>query len=189
MKHKTAFLLGIILPFCGALPAQITTATLLTSVTPAAPRLGDLVTLVAQVLSGLPGSVLFMDGSIPIGTAAIDSEGIAQLSTVMLTAGPHALRAVYGGSGAYRPSQSTALTYVVTAVPGAGFASAANYPSGMGPFSVAASDFNGDGKADLVTANFGGNNVSILFGNGDGTFRAPVNYATSGGPSGWRWRT
>ncbi|MDD9946726.1 MAG: FG-GAP-like repeat-containing protein [Myxococcales bacterium] len=31
-------------------------------------------------------------------------------------------------------------------------------------------DFNGDGKVDLVTANLDANNLSILFGNGDGTF-------------------
>ncbi|MDD9934737.1 MAG: FG-GAP-like repeat-containing protein [Myxococcales bacterium] len=31
-------------------------------------------------------------------------------------------------------------------------------------------DFNGDGVLDLVTANLDANNLSILFGNGDGTF-------------------
>jgi hypothetical protein len=31
-------------------------------------------------------------------------------------------------------------------------------------------DFNGDGKVDLVTANLDANNLSILIGNGDGTF-------------------
>ena len=36
--------------------------------------------------------------------------------------------------------------------------------------SVAVGDFNGDGKQDLATANFGSNNVSILLGNGDGQF-------------------
>jgi len=31
-------------------------------------------------------------------------------------------------------------------------------------------DFNGDGKVDLVTANLDANNLSVLIGNGDGTF-------------------
>ena len=31
-------------------------------------------------------------------------------------------------------------------------------------------DFNGDGKVDLAVANAGGNSVSILLGNDDGTF-------------------
>ena len=32
-------------------------------------------------------------------------------------------------------------------------------------------DFNGDGKIDLAVANEGSNTVSVLLGNGNGTFR------------------
>jgi len=39
--------------------------------------------------------------------------------------------------------------------------------------SVAAADVNGDGKADLVIANLEGN-VSVLLGNGNGTFPIPA---------------
>jgi hypothetical protein len=45
---------------------------------------------------------------------------------------------------------------------------------------VTAGDFNGDGKLDLVTANSGGSTVSVLLGNGDGTFLAAVNYSVGG---------
>ena len=41
---------------------------------------------------------------------------------------------------------------------------------------MAVGDFNGDGKADLAVANCLSNNVSVLLGNGDGTFQAAVNY-------------
>ena len=48
------------------------------------------------------------------------------------------------------------------------------------PFIVVA-DFNGDGKPDLVTSG-GGAQVSVLLGNGDGTFQAAVNYGVGSGP-------
>jgi FG-GAP-like repeat len=41
-------------------------------------------------------------------------------------------------------------------------------------------DFNGDGKLDLAVANRG-NDVSILLGNGDGTFESAVNYVADQG--------
>ena len=44
-------------------------------------------------------------------------------------------------------------------------------PSAVDPYSVAVADVNGDGKPDLVTANYGDNTVSVLLGNGDGTFQ------------------
>ena len=41
---------------------------------------------------------------------------------------------------------------------------------------MAVGDFNGDGKLDLAVVNYGSSNVSILLGNGDGTFKTAVNY-------------
>jgi hypothetical protein len=56
------------------------------------------------------------------------------------------------------------------------------FATGSDPLSVAADDFNGDGKLDLVVANSGSNNVSVLLGNGDGTFQAAVNYDAGSNP-------
>jgi hypothetical protein len=43
-------------------------------------------------------------------------------------------------------------------------------------------DVTGDGRADLVTANFGSSNVSVLLGNGNGTFASAQNFATGSSP-------
>ena len=47
-----------------------------------------------------------------------------------------------------------------------------DFPVGSDSITVAVGDFNGDGVPDLVVANEGSNNVAVLLGNGDGTFRA-----------------
>ena len=53
-------------------------------------------------------------------------------------------------------------------------------PVALNPWSIAVGDLNGDGKPDLVVT-VGGNSVSVLLGNGDGTFQTGVSY--SGGSS------
>jgi hypothetical protein len=47
---------------------------------------------------------------------------------------------------------------------------------GQGPVGVVSTDLNSDDKLDLITVNNVGSNVSVLLGNGDGTFQAAVNY-------------
>jgi hypothetical protein len=56
--------------------------------------------------------------------------------------------------------------------------------SGSIPYTVAVADFNGDGKADLVTGNAGNNDASIFLGNGDGTFTAPLSPPIGNNPIG-----
>jgi hypothetical protein len=67
------------------------------------------------------------------------------------------------------------------------FQAAVHYAVGSGPRSVAVGDFNGDGKPDLAVANSdfisGIGSISVLLGNGDGTFQAAVNYASGSGPN------
>ena len=57
---------------------------------------------------------------------------------------------------------------------GGAFAAPVHYPSGTGSLGhLTAADVDNDGSLDLAVAAFGPNAISILGGNGDGTFRAP----------------
>jgi hypothetical protein len=53
-----------------------------------------------------------------------------------------------------------------------GFLAPLAFDTGQGPGSVAVGDFTGDGILDLAVANEISNTISILLGNGDGTFQA-----------------
>jgi hypothetical protein len=62
-----------------------------------------------------------------------------------------------------------------------------DYAVGTGPVTIKSGKFNlsNNNNDDLVTANSGSGNVSVLLGNGDGTFQATaVNTAVSGVPTG-----
>jgi len=51
------------------------------------------------------------------------------------------------------------------------------------PVAVAAADFNGDGKLDLVVT-VNPNGIAVMLGNGDGTFQSPLIYPTDDLPGG-----
>jgi predicted NUDIX family NTP pyrophosphohydrolase len=62
---------------------------------------------------------------------------------------------------------------------GASFAAAADSPfpaGGEKPISVAADDFDGDSRTDLAIANYDSGDVSVLLGEGDGSFGAATSY-------------
>src|SRR5262245_43070273 len=60
---------------------------------------------------------------------------------------------------------------------------AVNYPVGIAPQAVVAGDFNNDGRLDVATANYSGDSVSLLLGNGQGGFDAAVDFPTGAGPN------
>ena len=70
------------------------------------------------------------------------------------------------------------------------FQSAVSYGASSGPRSVAIRDLNRDGNLDLAVANLEtdpfddgivlSNNISVLLGNGDGSFQTAVNYDATG---------
>jgi type II secretory pathway component GspD/PulD (secretin) len=55
--------------------------------------------------------------------------------------------------------------------------------TGSQPSALLPGDFNGDGHADLAIADTGTGAVTILFGAGDGTFAAHVDFSTASQPS------
>ncbi|CAF1308453.1 unnamed protein product [Adineta steineri] len=63
------------------------------------------------------------------------------------------------------------------------FATVTPYTTGGGsqPHSVAVDDLNKDGWLDIVVANFGNDNIGILFGQRDGMFSSMMTYSTGNG--------
>lgn len=159
--------------------------------------------------------VTAITASAPAGTAAETGTTITfTLSTearVLVTGSPrltlsNGAVATYAGSDASnRPTFSytvgrgddttdlkvTGLTLnggAVTTLGQMSFAPKQDFATGLGPWSLATADVNGDGRLDLITANDGENNVvftgsgalpalSVLLGNGDGTFAAKQDFA------------
>ena len=147
---------------------------------------GQGITLTATVSpSNASGSVTFFDGVVPLGVRKINS-GQAVLTTALPATGVRSLKAIYSGDATYAVSSSATVTQTVNGLPANGFLTGGTFPTGTNPSYLAVGDFNGDGKADIVTPNsgaLGGGNISVLIGNGDGTFQTAHNYDTGRTPS------
>ena len=50
------------------------------------------------------------------------------------------------------------------------------------PEDVSIADLNGDGRPDVITANYSGTSVSVILGEGGGRFAAPVDYPVASSP-------
>ncbi len=56
------------------------------------------------------------------------------------------------------------------------------FATGANPVEQASGDFNGDGHADLAVVNQNANTISVMLGNGDGSFRPKTDYGTGTTP-------
>jgi hypothetical protein len=102
---------------------------------------------------------LYPAGDTPVAVASGDFNNDGYPDLVTANSVDNNISVLLGnGDGTYQPQN----TYLV----------------GNNPAALAVGDFNGDGKLDLAVANYGaagapGNTVSILLGNGDGSFPQP----------------
>ena len=105
-------------------------------------------------------------GSQPVGMAVTDVNGDGQPD--LLTA---------------NSSSSTAGVLLGT---GTGtFGAVTTYSTGTGsqPYGIAVADVNGDGRPDLLTANYAGSTAGVLLGTGAGTFGTVTSYSTGASSS------
>ena len=143
-----------------------------------------------------PGSVAFtltVNGTGFVSGATVNWNGNARTTTFVsssrLTATINAADVATAG---------TASVTVSNPAPGGGVSNVAHfqivksgytvafgkldYATDITPQDVAAGDFNGDGIVDLAVAT-GNNSISVLLGEGDGTFPTHVEYPAPGHPS------
>ncbi len=121
---------------------------------------------------GAPGVAFFRTQLIPnedaplvnpssangLAVADHDGDGIPDLAANSLISGVHAFKGI--GAGIFLP----AVTYAAGSCPG--------IPA---TFQVKAADFDGDGNQDLAASNFACDTISVLVGDGLGSFSAPLN--------------
>ncbi|HXM20584.1 MAG TPA: VCBS repeat-containing protein [Terriglobales bacterium] len=88
-------------------------------------------------------------------------------------------------AGVVGPDQEKNTLRVVLGNGDGTFGAAKAYPSGLYPISIVSADFNGDGIPDLAVANYASPkpcHVSIMLGNGDGTFQPPLQFRVGVSP-------
>jgi hypothetical protein len=159
------------------------------------------------VFNSLPGSSIIAadfngDGILDLASAVGVSEGgllVIELGNgdgtfqapVQYAVGrnPQALiTADFNGDGKLDVAVANAQDNTVSILLGNGdgtFQAARSFTTANTPFSISSGDFNRDGKLDLSVAcsGSGGNSgsISILLGNGDGTFQTHTDYTPPGG--------
>ena len=144
----------------------LTTVSLNSSPNPS--TLGQAVTLTATVGNGT-GDVTFYDGTTVLGIVSVVGNQ-ATFATSLLQSGSRRLTARYDGNTSYGPVVSAVRAQTVNAVSANGAFPSTSYKVGSNPYTVVIADVNKDGRPDILTSTASG--VSLLLGNGDGTFQA-----------------
>jgi len=126
------------------------------------------------------GSVVQWNGT-PLTTTFMNSSQLTALvpSTDLTIAGTASVSVVTPGPGGGR--SDAAFFSIRGPFPAISF-DQIPLVSGVAPNSVVTADLNNDGKLDLIASNVTNSRVSILLGNGNGTFQTRVNYPVAESP-------
>jgi hypothetical protein len=114
-------------------------------------------------------------GSFDVGVAVGDFNGDGKLDL-----------AVFAAVGSIFPGDQPGALSILIGNGDGTFQHGPSYAPGFRPVSVAVGDLDGDGHLDLAVVNenyFDPGNVSVLLGNGDGTFKAAPCYLVGSGPT------
>jgi hypothetical protein len=109
-------------------------------------------------------AVSYATGTLPVGVAVGDFNGDGHLDLAVANAGANSISVLLGnGDGTFQPRTDILLPLL--------------------PMALTVGDFNGDGKADIAvaTGNTTTDDMTMLLGNGNGTFQAPVTTVTDTG--------
>ena len=139
------------------------------------------VAITAKTTANAGKVILTSDGHY-LAQGVFNNAGIAPITTNQLPSGRSIIKLTYVGSALFQPS-STYTTYI-TRPSGTtlGF-NQSQITGGFDGFHPYAADVNLDGRTDIVEANINGAGISVLLGNGDGTFQAPTFYPTGSATS------
>jgi hypothetical protein len=136
-------------------------------------------TLTVQGAGFVFGSVVYWNGA-ALTTQFVSSDRLTATvpGSDIAVAGSASVTVANPGPG----EVSNAVAFEINAATPSVFFSSPPNTVGNSPVAQAAGDFNGDRNLDLVTANYGDGTVSVLLGNGDGTFHTQTAYNTALGP-------
>ena len=128
------------------------------------------------------GSVVKWNGS-PLATTLVSSSQLtAKVPTsAIATPGTASVTVVNPGGG----GGTSNIVFFPVAIPTLTVTMSAgqDYAVGGGPSGIGTADLNGDGKLDLVTTNSSDNTISVLLGDGDGTFQTQGTYSVGTNPT------
>jgi len=118
-------------------------------------------------------------------TTAIQSSGSAGNYTLTGTLTAFGVPAPTGHMSFENQSNSNAIAATAaldSATLANGFTPLQTYGTGKNPYSIAVGDFKGNGILDFAVANSSDGTISVLLGNGDGTFASAKSYTVGNSP-------